>query len=65
MASPTAGNWRTSIVNLAISALFVAIALRIAFDLIRSVAPELIIAVVVIVLAHGGWTAIRIRRSRW
>jgi hypothetical protein len=50
MAAPTPNNWRTSIVNLAISALVVAIALHIAVELVRTVAPELIT---------------RIRRSRW
>ena len=65
MAAPTPNNWRTSIVNLAISALVVAIALHIAVELVQAVAPELITVFVVIVFAYGLWALARIRRSRW
>jgi uncharacterized membrane protein len=65
MAAPTPNNWRTSIVNLAISALVVAIALHIAVELVRTVAPELITVFLVIVFAYGLWALARIRRSRW
>jgi anti-sigma-K factor RskA len=63
VASPN--NWRMAIVNMAIGALVVAIALHIAADLIRSVAPELIAVLVLIASGYGLWALARIRRSRW
>jgi len=65
MAAPTPSNWRRSIVNLAISALVVAIALHIAVELVRTIVPELVTVLVVMLFAYGLWALARIRRSRW
>jgi hypothetical protein len=54
-----------AIVNMAIGALVVAIALHIAADLIRSVAPELIAVFALIASGYGLWALARIRRSHW
>ena len=50
---------------MAISLLAVAIAIHIAADLIRSVAPELIIVGAVIALVYVFVAIARYRRSRW
>lgn len=65
MSALTPHNWRTGIVNIAISALVVAIALHIAVDLVRNAIPELITSLVVILSVYAAWTLVRIRRSRW
>jgi anti-sigma-K factor RskA len=63
VASPN--NWRMATVKMAIGALVVAIALHVAADLIRSVAPELIAVFVLIASGYGLWALARIRRSHW
>ena len=61
----TPSNWRTALVNATVTILAAAIALRVAADLIRSVAIELIIGFVVLVLVYGLWAFTRYQRSRW
>ena len=61
----TPNSWGKSIVNMAISLLAAAIAIHIAADLIRSVAPELIIVGAVIALVYVFVAIARYRRSRW
>jgi hypothetical protein len=65
MATPTPHNWRTAIVNMAIAALVVAIALHVAAELVRSVAPELIALSSAAVLCYVLVAIARYRRSRW
>jgi hypothetical protein len=65
MSATDPSSWPRAIVNIAITILVVAIALHLAVELIRSVAPELIAICVLIAVGYGSWTIARFRRSRW
>lgn len=65
MPAPTPNSWRTAIVNFTITILVFAVVLHIAAELIRSVAVELIAAVVIAAICYGLWALARHQRDRW
>lgn len=57
--------WRDSVMNLAVSALAIALMLYVAARLIIAVLPVLIVAGVVLLLGFAGWSFYQFRKSRW
>ena len=65
MAAPTVSNWRTTLVNTAVSILAAAIAVHVAAELVRSVAPELIGVAAAVAVCYVLVAINRYRRSQW
>jgi xanthine/uracil permease len=57
--------WRDSAMNLAVSALVIAVMLYVAARLIMAVLPILIALAVVALLGFAGWSLYQYRKSRW
>ena len=57
--------WRDSAMNLAVSALVIAVMLYVAARLIMAVLPILIALAVVALLGFAGWSLYQFRKSRW
>lgn len=64
MTSPPS-RWRDSAVNLATSALIVAVMLYVAARLILAVLPVLLIVGGIVLVGFAGWSIFEFRRSRW
>lgn len=57
--------WRDSALNLAVTALAIALMLYVAARLIIAVLPVLIVVGVIVLLGFAGWSVYQFRRSRW
>jgi hypothetical protein len=57
--------WREAAMNLAGTALAVALMLYVAARLIQAILPVLIVAGVVGLISFAGWSFYQFRRSRW
>ena len=65
MGFPTPNNWRSAVVDMAISILAAAVALRIAAALVRGIGSELIGCAVVLAVVYLFIRIEHFRRSRW
>jgi hypothetical protein len=57
--------WRDSAMNLAVTALAIALMLYVAARLIIAVLPVLIVVGIVVLLGFSGWSIYQFRKSRW
>jgi hypothetical protein len=57
--------WRESALNLAVTALAIALMLYVAARLIIAVLPVLIVVGVIVLLGFTGWSICQFRKSRW
>lgn len=57
--------WREGALNLAVSALAIALMLYVAARLIIAVLPVLIVVGVIALIGFGGWSVYQFRKSRW
>jgi hypothetical protein len=57
--------WRDSAMNLAVSALAIALMLYVAAHLIIAVLPVLIVVGVIVLFGFAGWSIYQFRKSRW
>jgi hypothetical protein len=57
--------WRDSALNLAVTALAIALMLYVAARLIIAVLPVLIVVGVIVLIGFAGWSVYQFRKSRW
>jgi hypothetical protein len=57
--------WRDSAMNLALTALAIAVMLDIAARLILAVLPVLIVVGGIVLVGFAGWSVYQFRKSRW
>jgi hypothetical protein len=57
--------WRDSAMNLAVTALTIALMLYVAARLIIAILPVLIVVGVIVLLGFAGWAIYQFRKSRW